>query len=944
MLARFLKPNWQHAKPEKRIKAIAKLRETDADAQTILSQLALKDEDETVRLSATEKLSDLNLLVQISQNDSSSNIQQLALHRISQILLSQEDTPLQEEKSTALAYITDGDLLTHIALNSQDEQLREQAVIQVTDDHDLVLIAEKSQRASLRVLAAGQINSEEILEQLQKAARNKDKGVVKVTKEKLQIIREQQKQEQVQQEAIQKQLAAIQQLATAEFFPLYSAKMTAIEADWEKLRASTNEEQQEFFQEKLERCSETIRKHDAEQQAEQEKAAQLEQQKAQSHAVYSELCILKEQSTALPADHQQLKSFQSRLESLCTDWTAIKQYSSKDEQASFDKITAQLKNLLVSYFHLLEAEEKIIALCAVLNGSSDIGPLNKAAQEATQLINKFSWPKLQEKPASLVQLEEGLAKAKLRLDADNNHALQLQKELSDVLDGLKSAISSGEIRSADKQIKKAEQLSKRLNGNLTPELEQRIKALGAELQEIRDWQAYAVAPKKESLCEEMEALSQSNLAVQDLATQVRRIQKEWKLLDATDSVHSQQLWKRFKKASDTAYAPCDQHFAQQRDIRKSNLEKRQLILEELKNLQAPQEETVESWKDYSHQIHQAKTEWRNYSPVDRAPGKKLQVQFDQLLKELDAPLKEIRQANAKEKQSLIAETEQLLQATNLHDATEQVKELQKAWKLIGPAPRNQERKLWNQFRENCSQTFEMYFADKSSSKEGSSPSQNSNALEKQCTELEQLIETGASLNHLQELLGSMQQHLPVEDETLSERIEKAINYVQRQKHELKQFESEPYLTIQRKAEICEQLEHAILDETTSDCLDSLREAWEHEPASPSDTSDIDQRFAVLLSLISNPDQMDEMINTQEQRLRHLCIRLEIATSQPSPPEDQALRMEYQMERLQQALAEQKQGFNLSEIKQLEQEWLGIPFAAHFEEFNERFEERLQQLL
>ena len=116
----------------------------------------------------------------------------------------------------------------------------------------------------------------------------------------------------------------------------------------------------------------------------------------------------------------------------------------------------------------------------------------------------------------------------------------------------------------------------------------------------------------------------------------------------------------------------------------------------------------------------------------------------------------------------------------------------------------------------------MYFADKSSPKEGGSQAPNSNALEKQCAELEQLIETGASLNHLQELLGSMQQHLPVEDETLSERIEKAINYVQRQKHELKQFDSEPYLTIQRKADICEQLEHAILDETTSDCLDALR--------------------------------------------------------------------------------------------------------------------------
>ncbi len=167
MLARFFKPKWQHPKPEKRAKAVSKLRASDAKAQAILSQLALEDVEDQVRLAATEKLTNLDLLIKISKKDPAESIRLLALHNISQILLS-KPPPSLEENLTALKSLSESDLLTHLALNSSDKELREQAISQLNDNLSLLTIAEKSQRASVRVLAAERMSCPDVLEQLQK--------------------------------------------------------------------------------------------------------------------------------------------------------------------------------------------------------------------------------------------------------------------------------------------------------------------------------------------------------------------------------------------------------------------------------------------------------------------------------------------------------------------------------------------------------------------------------------------------------------------------------------------------------------------------------------------------------------------------------------------------------------------------------------------------------
>jgi hypothetical protein len=66
--------------------------------------------------------------------------------------------------------------------------------------------------------------------------------------------------------------------------------------------------------------------------------------------------------------------------------------------------------------------------------------------------------------------------------------------------------------------------------------------------------------------------------------------------------------------------------------------------------------------------------------------------------------------------------------------------------------------------------------------------------------------------------------------------------------------------------------------------------------------------------------------TREQALRMLCIRLEILSSTPTPPEDEALRREYQMRLLMESLGQGRQAEPQAWDAML-LEWIGIGAVA-----------------
>ena len=70
------------------------------------------------------------------------------------------------------------------------------------------------------------------------------------------------------------------------------------------------------------------------------------------------------------------------------------------------------------------------------------------------------------------------------------------------------------------------------------------------LADLRDWQGFATVPKRQSLCESMEALAAAECTdAPARAEAVKALQEEWKALGRSDSPVEQRLWRRFRKAA-----------------------------------------------------------------------------------------------------------------------------------------------------------------------------------------------------------------------------------------------------------------------------------------------------------------------------------------------------------------------------------------------------------
>ena len=84
-------------------------------------------------------------------------------------------------------------------------------------------------------------------------------------------------------------------------------------------------------------------------------------------------------------------------------------------------------------------------------------------------------------------------------------------------------------------------------------------------------------------------------------------------------------------------------------------------------------------------LKEAPQEWRRHFPVERAPGRKLQDEFDAILGRLHKKLTAWHAHNAAQKQSLIRKAEQLLALEDGREAVESIKRLQAQWKDVGAA-------------------------------------------------------------------------------------------------------------------------------------------------------------------------------------------------------------------------------------------------------------------
>ena len=430
-----------------------------------------------------------------------------------------------------------------------------------------------------------------------------------------------------------------------------------------------------------------------------------------------------------------------------------------------------------------------------------------------------------------------------------------------------------------------------------------VQQLDGKLNELKQWKDFAVGPKRAELIQQMEALVGAQDEPQALAERIKALQQEWKTISKGIVSDPPEDWERFHQAAQAAFQPCREYFDAQAKIRQDNLLARKALVERVTAFEASQNEGDPDWRLLARVLREAPQEWRRHFPVERDAGRPVQVGFDAAMERLQTKLAGWHEQNVAEKQSLIKRARHLLTLEDGREAIETVKRLQIQWKETGSAPREQEQSLWSEFREVCDSIFQkrqQAFADHAAGLEAAKA--GAVAL---CIEVESYagstpinpVEARARIPEWRAAFGALGELPRADSRNLRDRFDRAVGLCETAMAQLRERDAQQSLA--QLFEACRHV-HAYGLSVARGAQDDERAALKQ--AAESFITGVSQwpkgSLPVIKESLSKADAcFSAGVESNAKTLRLLCIRAEIHAEIATPPEDESLRREYQVQRL-----------------------------------------------
>jgi hypothetical protein len=466
---------------------------------------------------------------------------------------------------------------------------------------------------------------------------------------------------------------------------------------------------------------------------------------------------------------------------------------------------------------------------------------------------------------------------------------------------------------------------------LPANLASQIQQLDKQLDDLKDWKSFSVAPKRDELIEAMEVLIGAPFDPVTLAEKIKNLQDEWRTLGkgagtSVDPVLEADR-QRFQEAARQAYQPCKEHFAAQALIREENLRRREALLARLTAFDAGHNWEQPDWQAVIRVLRETKQEWRSCSPVDRDAGKQQQESFIALTASLQGRIDAEYARNVEQKESLIERAGQLLASGDARSAIDAVKELQRKWQAVGPVPREADQRLWRKFREHCDAVFQKREQDLAAYTTGLE-SNKAQALAL-CEQVEkiaalegaELQASAGTLGELRKAFEALGEFPRADTRELRNKFERALDrcdkaFARQRARDAERswsdlFDAANHVRAYRlgmaKGLDAEQLARL------KDAAESFIAAVQRWPKGGLD--------GIKQALGRAPEHGADLA-ANEAALKMLCIRAEVLTDLPTPPEDQPLRRDYQLQRLVQSLG---QGVRADEtqLDTMAIEWVGV---------------------
>jgi hypothetical protein len=439
-----------------------------------------------------------------------------------------------------------------------------------------------------------------------------------------------------------------------------------------------------------------------------------------------------------------------------------------------------------------------------------------------------------------------------------------------------------------------------LPAHLTSQLQQ----LDARLNELKDWKDYAAAPKRAQLIEAMKALVGSQDDPEELAVEIRRLQADWKTISKGVSADTESDWQQFHQAAQSAYEPCRKHFEALAQQRQQNLERRLALVARLSAFETEHDWEHADWRLVALALRESRQEWRSHSPVDRAAGRVAQEEFNVIVQRLQERLRGEHEKNIAEKRSLIARAQQALASEDSRKAIEDVKNLQQRWKAAGLVPREEDARMWEEFRQHCDAVFQK--RQQEHAQYCANLEVNKTKAIALCEDVEriaalagqELSEGVKELPRLQEEFRTVGELPNTHARDLQKRLERALDKCESSiARERAQSDQRSWRDLFEAANQVRAYRLAVAENKDVGEIDAVRNAVEQYIAAVPQWPK--GGLTAVKAALARPGADDIVAN--EAALRILCIRAEILAGKPTPQSDQALRREYQMKRLVQGM-------------------------------------------
>lgn len=202
---------------------------------------------------------------------------------------------------------------------------------------------------------------------------------------------------------------------------------------------------------------------------------------------------------------------------------------------------------------------------------------------------------------------------------------------------------------------------------------------------------------------------------------LQQYHEEWKEIGPVPDDKKDEVWERFKTASDQVNQRRREHYDVIFSEQQNNYNAKVVLCEQAEELIATPSNSVKEFNAISDQLTEILKMWKTLGPAPSKLNDEIWHRFKVVLdkffetkKEYFQKIKDVQMQNYNLKLNLAIRAEALVDRNDWKQATEEIINLQKEWKEIGASPKRHSEAVWKRFRAACDKFFETksnYFAN-----------------------------------------------------------------------------------------------------------------------------------------------------------------------------------------------------------------------------------------